>query len=82
VAGFGISQLSADADGKRHTSFSMLENSKTGKAAEADLIICGGKGEGEGQEFLRYLNVEKNKITGSHRTAIVRIYPETSRYTV
>ena len=34
-----ISQASADAHNRDHISFDMMENSKTGKAAEADLII-------------------------------------------
>ena len=39
-----ISQASADAHGKTRISFDMMENSKTGKAAEADLIIGIGGG--------------------------------------
>ena len=38
-----ISQASADAHNKHNLTFDMMENSKTGKAAEADLIIGIGK---------------------------------------
>ena len=35
----GVSQASADAHDRERIGFDMMENSKTGKAAEADLII-------------------------------------------
>ena len=38
-----LSQASADGHNKLNLSFDMMENSKTGKAAEADLIIGIGK---------------------------------------
>jgi replicative DNA helicase len=62
-----ISQASADADNKDHISFSMMENSKTGKAAEADLIIgIGNRTSTDPTSITRILNVSKNKITGWH----------------
>jgi replicative DNA helicase len=62
-----ISQASADADNKDHITFTMMENSKTGKAAEADLIIGVGNREASNPDNdTRVLNVSKNKITGWH----------------
>lgn len=64
-----VSQASADAEGRTRLDFSMMENSKTGKAAEADLIIGIGKhGQSEDDEpdTMRFLNVSKNKLSGYH----------------
>jgi hypothetical protein len=68
---FYMSQLSAEAEGKTVLNQSMMEGSKTGKAAEADLMVLiaanplieGGKNE---QDTQRHLNVVKNKLTGWH----------------
>lgn len=78
----GISQLSADAHGKRNVDFSMMENSKTGKGAEADLIICGGCMDEPGKELYRQLNLSKNKITGRHDSINLKLNPLLSRYVV
>ncbi len=62
-----ISQASADAHNRDHISFDMMENSKTGKAAEADLIIgIGNRASNDPTNTSRVLNVSKNKITGWH----------------
>ena len=78
----GISQASADASGKWDMTFDMMENSKTGKAAEADVII--GVGYKPNSEYSndndRSLSVSKNKITGWHGKIMVKIVPELSRY--
>ena len=80
-----ISQASADADNKDHISFAMMENSKTGKAAEADLIIgigCGRYSRTDDQDNgSRILNISKNKITGYHGTPVCIIDRYLSRYT-
>jgi len=78
-----ISQASADAHNKRELSFDMMENSKTGKAAEADLIIGIGKFQisPEDPDLDRYLCISKNKITGFHGMKTVRLDKKTSRYT-
>jgi KaiC/GvpD/RAD55 family RecA-like ATPase len=62
-----MSQLSAEAEGKADLNQAMMEGSKTGKAAEADLMILIGKtqqAEGEDEDPLRYLNLAKNKLNG------------------
>ena len=76
-----ISQASADASGKLDITFDMMENSKTGKAAEADVIIgVGFRNKLDTDKELRSLAVSKNKITGWHGMIPCIIIPELSRY--
>ena len=78
-----LSQASADGHNKLNLSFDMMENSKTGKAAEADLIIGIGKREtGNPNEPMRQLNISKNKINGVHAEVNSFINPQLSRYDV
>jgi KaiC/GvpD/RAD55 family RecA-like ATPase len=82
VCMFGICQASSDAHDKNHISFDTMEGSKTGKAAEADLIIgIGKKDDWEGKEdFTRTLCISKNKLTGWHGIIVCKIVPSKSRY--
>jgi replicative DNA helicase len=79
-----VSQASADADGRTRLDFSMMENSKTGKAAEADLIIGIGKhaqsDDGE-PNTMRFLNISKNKLSGYHGVVPCNLL-ENGRYVV
>ena len=76
-----ISQASADAHNRDKISFDMMENSKTGKAAEADLIIGIGRNTGVDTENRnRTLNISKNKITGYHGEPGCVIRRDISRY--
>ena len=62
-----MSQLSAEAEGRADLNQAMMEGSKTGKAAEADLMVLIGKtqqAEGEEEDPIRYLNLAKNKLNG------------------
>ena len=64
-----MSQLSAVAEGKINVDQSMLEGSKTGKAAEADLMVLISKnqmveGQDEEESAQRHLNIAKNKLKG------------------
>ena len=62
-----MSQLSAEAEGRADLNQAMMEGSKTGKAAEADLMVLIGKtqqAEGEEEDPIRYLNIAKNKLNG------------------
>jgi hypothetical protein len=78
-----ISQASADAHGKTRISFDMMENSKTGKAAEADLIIGIGKhGSLDSLDTTRVMCISKNKISGYHGEITCNIEPQLSRYRV
>ena len=77
----GISQASADASGKMDLTFDMMENSKTGKAAEADIIIgVGFRNQLDIDQDVRSVAVSKNKITGYHGKMTCKIIPELSRY--
>jgi len=84
LALIAISQASADAEGKTKLNPSEMEGSKTGKFAEADIIIGIGKHDSSGvdeePDYTRHLTVGKNKITGWHGTVICEIQPKLSRY--
>ena len=76
-----VSQASAEAHGRTELSFDMMENSKTGKAAEADLIIgIGQQNTVDSESTLLTLCDSKNKITGWHGRIDCVINPFLSRY--
>lgn len=81
----GISQASAEAEDKTYVHFSMMDNSKTGKAAQADLILGIGKinqTEGSGvDERIRHILVSKNKLNGWHGKVHAVLDNAISRYT-
>jgi replicative DNA helicase len=82
---FYMSQLNAEAEGRQRLNQSMMEGSRTGKAAEADLMILIGKTnteiEGEQQDSpLRHLNIVKNKLNGWHGIVNVNLDYLTARY--
>ena len=82
---FYMSQLSAEAEGRSQLNQSMMEGSRTGKAAEADLMILIGKSPSvEGQEEdspLRHINIVKNKLNGWHGMVNCELDYQTARYT-
>jgi len=76
-----ISQASADGQGKFDLTFDMMEGSKTGKAAEADIIIgVGHRDKLDTDDNYRNLAISKNKITGWHGKLGCNIVPQLSRY--
>jgi len=78
-----ISQASADAHNRNSISFDQMENSKTGKAAEADLIIGIGRNSNSDLENkIRTLCISKNKINGYHGEPVCTIRRAISRYEV
>jgi replicative DNA helicase len=78
-----ISQASADAHNRNSISFDQMENSKTGKAAEADLIIgIGRNANSDLENKIRTLCVSKNKINGYHGEPVCTIRRGISRYEV
>ena len=78
-----ISQASADAHNRDSISFDQMENSKTGKAAEADLIIgIGRNANTDTDNKTRTLCVSKNKINGYHGEPVCTIRRSISRYEV
>ena len=80
-----MSQLSAEAEGKIILNQSMMEGSRTGKAAEADLMLLIAKNpQVEGQEeedIQRHVNVVKNKLSGWHGSIHCELDYKTARYT-
>jgi len=82
---FYMSQLSADAENKVVLNQSMMEGSRTGKAAEADLMVLIAKNpQVEGQEeedTQRHLNIVKNKLTGWHGIVHCDLDYKIARYT-
>jgi replicative DNA helicase len=78
-----ISQASADAHNRNSISFDMMENSKTGKAAEADIIIgIGRNSNSDAENKIRTLCISKNKINGYHGEPSCTIRRSISRYEV
>ncbi len=85
---FYMSQLSADAEGKILLNQSMMEGSRTGKAAEADLMVLIAKnpiktnenGTEQEEDPQRHLNVVKNKLTGWHGVVHCELEYKTARY--
>jgi hypothetical protein len=65
-----MSQLSAAAEGKVFLDQSMMEGSKTGKAAESEsdlMVLISKNPQVEGadeQDTQRHLNIAKNKLKG------------------
>ena len=81
---FYMSQLSADAEGKVVLNQAMMEGSRTGKAAEADLMIMISKNptvEGQEEEDnQRHINVVKNKLSGWHGIVHTDLEYKIARY--
>jgi len=83
---FYMSQLSAEAEGKVLLNQSMMEGSRTGKAAEADLMVLIAKNpvvDGQEEEDTqRHLNVVKNKLSGRDSVVHCELEYKTARYIV
>ena len=83
---FYMSQLNAEAEGKVLLNQSMMEGSRTGKAAEADLMILIAKNPpkqeviGEPEDLQRHINVVKNKLTGWHGIITCQLNYKVGRY--
>ena len=81
---FYMSQLSADAEGKILLNQAMMEGSRTGKAAEADLMLMISKNptvEGQEEEDnQRHINIVKNKLSGWHGIVHTDLEYKTARY--
>ena len=87
---FYMSQLSAEAEGRIQLNQSMMENSKTGKASEADLMLLLAKnpeatttnGEVVADDGLRHVVLAKNKLSGWHGRVTCEFNYETGRFGV
>ncbi len=84
----GVCQADGSAEGERWLHMGHVSNAKTAKQAEADFILGIGKTHDSGQEFIRYINISKNKLVGDpdsepnlrHARLDVLIHPEIARY--
>jgi replicative DNA helicase len=64
---WAVSQANYEAHDRQWIDYSMLDNSRTGKAGEADIIIGIGKtGSSEVENTVRHICVSKNKLNGWH----------------
>lgn len=84
----GVTQANGDAEGEKYITMDMIANSKTAKAAEADWILGIGMSHREGEEYMRYFSIMKNKLLGDidtkpelrHAKMPVVIKPEIAQY--
>lgn len=84
----GICQADGTAEGEMWLHMGHVSNAKTAKQAEADFILGIGKSHDMGKEFIRYINISKNKLLGDtdtlpglrHAKLDVLIEPQIARY--
>ena len=83
-----VSQCDGSAEGVRYPLMSMLAGSRTAKQGEADAIIMIGQDPDPSMEYVRFINVPKNKLAGGptslesrrHGKAEVNIHPDIARF--
>lgn len=83
-----VSQCDGTADGIRYPMMGQLAGSKTAKQGEADAIIMIGVDLDPTMEYVRFINVPKNKLAGGtvslesrrHGKSEVLIQPDIARY--
>lgn len=84
----GVCQADGSAEGQKWLTMANVSNAKTSKQAEADWILGLGKTHEETAEYIRYINLSKNKLMGDkdsipslrHGRFEVVIQPEIARY--
>lgn len=84
----GVCQADGSGEGQKWLSMGNVSNAKTSKQAEADWILGLGKTHEETAEFIRYINLSKNKLMGDkdsipslrHGRFEVLIQPEIARF--
>jgi replicative DNA helicase len=78
---WAVSQANFDAHDRQFIDYSMLDNSRTGKAGEADIIIGIGKtGSSEVENTVRHICISKNKLNGWHGMVNAQIDVEKGVY--
>lgn len=83
-----VNQADGSAENKKYLTMEHVSGSKTAIQAEADWILGIGKIHDPGFEFIRFLNISKNKLVGDENTKPkdrhgrfdVLIEPEIARY--
>ncbi len=84
----GVTQADGSGEGKKWLTMDNVSGAKTSKQAEADWILGIGKSHDEGLEYVRHLNISKNKLMGDsdtipemrHGKRDVLLKPEVARY--
>lgn len=84
----GVCQADGSAENQRYLNMDNVANAKTSKQAEGDWILGIGKIHDMGSEYVRFLNICKNKLMGDedsdsklrHAKFEILIQPEISRY--
>jgi hypothetical protein len=84
----GVCQADGSGEGQKWLTMANVSNAKTSKQAEADFILGLGKTHDEAAEYIRYINISKNKLMGDadsepalrHGRFEVIIEPEIARY--
>jgi replicative DNA helicase len=84
----GVCQADGTAENERWLYMTHVANAKTAKQAEADFILGIGKSNDPGFEFIRFLNISKNKLAGDpdteaalrHGRTEIKIRPDVARY--
>jgi len=84
----GVCQADGSGEGQKWLTMDNVSSAKTSKQAEADWILGIGTVHQEGMQFIRYLNISKNKLLGDtdtiprlrHARLEVLIEPEIGRY--
>jgi KaiC/GvpD/RAD55 family RecA-like ATPase len=87
-AAIGVSQADGTAEGVRYLTMEHVANVKTAVQAEADWMLGIGKIHDPGAEYVRYLNISKNKLIGDddslpdlrHGRFETIIQPQIARY--
>ena len=87
-AAIGVCQADGTAEGVRYLTMEHVANAKTSKQAEADFILGLGKTHDQTQEYVRYINISKNKLFGDkdsipdlrHGRFELMIEPQVARY--
>jgi len=83
-----VCQADGTGEGQKWLTMANVANAKTSKQAEADFIIGIGKTHDQDAEYIRYINISKNKLMGDkdsepalrHGRFEVLIQPEIARY--
>lgn len=75
-----VGQADVQAEGRKWLTLANLDSGKTGKAGAFDYVIGIGKTDMVSEEFTRFIQLCKNKLTGDHGRYVVSIDPPTARY--
>jgi replicative DNA helicase len=84
----GVCQAGGTAEGKKYLKMNDVDSSHTAKQGEADFMLGIGKTNTDGEEYLRFLSICKNKLAGDsdtnpelrHAKLPVVIQPTIARY--